>query len=362
MIVIVRCLGPDLVGRDERQVDVGLGLEREVLLGLLGGLLEPLQGHLVLAEVDPLLLLELVGDVVDQRLVPVVAAQVGVAVGREDLEDAVADVEDRDVERAAAEVEDGDLLVLLLVEAVGQGRGGRLVDDPRDLQAGDLAGVLGRLALAVVEVGRDGDHRLADLVAQVALGRLLELAEDHRRDLRRRVVLAADPDLDEVVGPADDLVGDHLLLGPDLVVAPAHEPLDRVDRPRRVGHRLPLGRLADQGLALGGERDDRRRQPAPLLVGDDRDIAPFHHRDHAVGRPQVDPDDLFTFCHDPSPFTDSECGDEGAETEPKPGLDGLDPCRNEPRPRGSAARRAASPPTSLTDHAPSMQRQCQRRS
>ena len=127
-----------------------------------------------------------------------------------------ADVEDRDVERAAAQVEDGDLLVLLLVEAVGQRRGGRLVDDPRDFQAGDLAGVLGRLPLAVVEVGRDGDHRLADLVAQVALGRLLELAEDQRRDLRRRVVLAVDLHLDEVVGPADDLVGDHLLLGLDL--------------------------------------------------------------------------------------------------------------------------------------------------
>ena len=180
-----------LVGRDERQVDVGLRLEREVLLRLLGGLLEPLQGHRVLAQVDPLLLLELVGDVVDQRLVPVVAAEVGVAVGGEDLEDAVADVEDRDVERAAAEVEDGDLLVLLLVEPVGQRGGGRLVDDPRDLEAGDLAGVLGGLALAVVEVGRDGDDGLADLVAQVALGGLLELAEDQRRDLRRRVLLAA---------------------------------------------------------------------------------------------------------------------------------------------------------------------------
>ena len=143
-----------LVGRDERQVDVGLGLEREVLLGLLGRLLEPLQGHLVLAEVDALLLLELVGDVVDQGLVPVVAAEVGVAVGREDLEDAVGHVEDRDVEGAAAQVEDGDLLVLLLVEPVGQGGGGRLVDDPGHLEAGDLAGVLGGLALAVVEVGR----------------------------------------------------------------------------------------------------------------------------------------------------------------------------------------------------------------
>ena len=43
-----------------------------------------------------------------------------VAVGRLDLDDAFADLEDRDVEGAAAEVVDGDRLVLLLVEAVGE--------------------------------------------------------------------------------------------------------------------------------------------------------------------------------------------------------------------------------------------------
>jgi hypothetical protein len=47
------------------------------------------------------------------------------------LEDAVADLEDRDVERAAAEVVHRDRLVLLLVEAVGERRSGRLVDDAR---------------------------------------------------------------------------------------------------------------------------------------------------------------------------------------------------------------------------------------
>ncbi len=75
VMVMARCLGPLLIGRDERQVDVGRGLEREVLLGFLGCLLEPLKGHLIFAEVDPLLFLELIGDVVHQGLVPVVAAQ-----------------------------------------------------------------------------------------------------------------------------------------------------------------------------------------------------------------------------------------------------------------------------------------------
>ena len=73
--------------------------------------------------------------------------------------------------------------------------------------------------------------------------------------------------LDEVVGPADDLVGDHLLLGLDLAVAPAHEPLDRVDRPLGVGDGLPLGRLADEGLALAGEGDDRGVSRLPSWLG-----------------------------------------------------------------------------------------------
>jgi hypothetical protein len=79
------------------------------ILAFSGALLEPLERHPVLAQVDALLLLELVGQEVDDHLVEVVAAEVGVAVGRRDLEDALGEVEDRDVVGAAAEVVDRDL-------------------------------------------------------------------------------------------------------------------------------------------------------------------------------------------------------------------------------------------------------------
>ena len=85
----------------------------------------------------PCVLLELGDEPVDDQVVDVVAAEVRVAVGRDDLHDVVADLEDRDVERAAAEVVDGDDLVLLLVEAVRERGRGRLVDDALDLEAGD---------------------------------------------------------------------------------------------------------------------------------------------------------------------------------------------------------------------------------
>ena len=85
---------------------------------------------------------------VHERPVEVVAAEVGVAVGAEHLEDAVADRQDRAIEGAAAEVVDGDGAGFRCVESVGQGRGRRLVDDAEHVQPGDAAGVARRLPLA----------------------------------------------------------------------------------------------------------------------------------------------------------------------------------------------------------------------
>ena len=60
----------------------------------------------------------------------------------------VGDFQDRHVERAAAQVEHHDLFGFFLVEAIGQRGRGRLVDDPRDFQPRDLAGIFGGLGWA----------------------------------------------------------------------------------------------------------------------------------------------------------------------------------------------------------------------
>ena len=285
-------LGAGGIGGDEGEIDVGALGRAQFLLRLLTGFLETLQGHRVLAEIDPLLLLELIGDVIDEGLVEVVATEVRIAVGADDAEHAVSYLEHRHVERAAAEIEHDDLLLGLLFEAVGERGRRRLVDDSHHLEAGDLTGVLRGLTLGVVEVGRDGDHRLVDLVAEVALGRLLERAEDLRRNLRRGARLVARLYLDVVLGAADDLVGNHLLLAGHFVVAPAHESLDRVDRPPRVGDRLAAGGVADEGFPLVVEGDHARRQPITLFVGDHLGLLPLHHSDDGVGGAQIDADDL----------------------------------------------------------------------
>merc|ERR1719198_106739 len=221
------------------------------------------------------LALELGAEVVHEAVVEVLAAQVGVAGGGLDLEDALLDGEQGHVERAAAEVEDDHVAlagrVVLLVEAVGDGGGGRLVDDAHHVEPGDGPGVLGGLALGVVEVRRDGDDGVLDLAAQELLGGLLHLDQDHRGDLLRGELLR--------LGLVVDL--DHRLL--------RRAGLGVEDGVLGVHRDLVLGGVADEALAVG-EGDVGRRGAVALIVRDDLHAVILPHADARVGGPEVDPD------------------------------------------------------------------------
>ena len=288
-----RCFGPSAVAVMNGRLICVVIVERQLDLRLLCSLVEALERHLVGAQVDALILLELGRHPVDDRLVEVVAAEVVVAVRRLHLEDAVAELEHRHVERAAAEVEDEDRLVgAFLVETVGQrGRGG-LVDDPDDVEAGDLAGVLRRLALRVVEVGGHGDDDVRDRLAEERLGVRLQLLQDHRADLRRGELPAVGDNTRVAVLALNDLVGNDGHLVGDLFPLAAHEALDRGDRVLRIRHLLaPRGR-PDEPLAVLGERDDGRRRAAALGVRDHGRLAALEHGHAAVGRAEVDSNGL----------------------------------------------------------------------
>ena len=69
---------------------------------------------------------------------------------------------------------------------------------------------------------------------------------------------------------------------------PAHEPLDRKYRVRRIRHRLPFCRGADQAFAVLRERHHRRRGAAAFRIRENGRLAAFHDRNTRVGRSQVD--------------------------------------------------------------------------
>ena len=297
-------LGTGRAHGDVGQVDFGLIAGRQLDLGLLGGFLQALQGQHVLGQVNAALLLELGDDVVDDALVEVLAAQEGVTVGGEHLELLLAvhvgQVDDGHVERAAAQVIDDDLAVLVaaLVHAEGQRSCGRLVNDALDFQTGDLAGVLGGLTLAVVEVGRHRDDGFGHFLAQVVLGGLLHLAQHFGRDLRRGQLLVAHFHPGVAVVSLDDLVGHQadVLLDGFFSELAADEALDGEQRVGRVGDGLALGRRADQDLAIIHVGDDGRRGAGTFGVLDDLGGVALHDRDARVGGAQVNTDDFSHVC------------------------------------------------------------------
>ena len=232
-----------------------MGRGRQFDLGLFGGFLQALESELVLFQVDPIVFLELGGEIFDKADVEILAAQESIAVGRFHLEHPIADFEDGDVERAAAEIVDRNRSRSFLIEAVGERPRGRLIDDAQDLEARDLAGVLGRLPLGIIEISRNGNDRLADLLAKIGFGGLLHLLQNEGGNLRRGILFSVGFDPGVAIGRANNLIGDeaHILLGHRIVECPADQPLDREKSPFGIGDTLTLGRLAAKTLPVIGE-------------------------------------------------------------------------------------------------------------
>ncbi|EKJ94259.1 putative NAD-specific glutamate dehydrogenase [Bradyrhizobium lupini HPC(L)] len=284
------------VSRDERQVDFGLLRGRQFDLRLFSSFLEALQSELVVLQVDALILLELAGQILDQTHVEVFTAKEGIAVGGLHFEDAVADFQNGNIEGAAAKVINGDRLAVLLVEAVSECCRGRLVDDAQNIKAGDAAGILGCLALRVVEVGGNGDDGLLDLFTEIGFSGFLHLLQDHRGNLRRGIILVLRLHPGVAIVTLDDLERNKslVLLDGRVFITAADQALYRKQGVRRIGDRLALGRLADKAFAIVGKCHHGRRGTCAFRVFNNFRVLAIHHCDAGVGCAKVDTD---YFCH-----------------------------------------------------------------
>ena len=288
-------LGAGRIGSDERQVDIrGCGA-RQFALGFFRGFFQPLQSHGVLAQVHAVFPQKFLGQVVDDALIKVVAAQVRVAIGGFDFKDAIPEFEDGNVKRAAAKVVHRDFFIALFVQAVREGGRGGFVDDARDLEARDFARVFGGLPLRVIKISGHGDDGFCDRFAEVVFGGLLHFLQHHRRDLGRRIGLAVELHRCQPIGVAHDLIGHFGNFRAHLVASAAHEALDRVNGFARIGHGLAFGNLTDEAFPVLRECDNRGRGAPPFGIWDDHGIAAFHHGDTRVGRSQVNTND-FAHC------------------------------------------------------------------
>ena len=82
------------------------------------------------------------------------------------LDQTVADVQNRDIKGPASEVVNRDGLVFLLIQAVGKSSCRRLVDNALNVESGNLAGIFRGLTLRVIEICRDYDCALNSLIKE----------------------------------------------------------------------------------------------------------------------------------------------------------------------------------------------------
>src|SRR6266436_7270193 len=138
-----------------------------------------------------------------EKIVDVVAAEVRVTIGGKNLENVAFgcgdELEDGNVEGAAAEIVDGDFAALLFVQAVGERGRSWFVDETENFEAGNFTGVLGGLALGVMEIGRHGDDSAVDGLAEMGFGPVFQLAKDESGNLRRSENFLAEHDADDVL-------------------------------------------------------------------------------------------------------------------------------------------------------------------
>ena len=266
---VVKVLRTRCVCGDKWQVNLCLLSAGELLLGVLCSLLEALKCHWVLAEVNAVIGVELVCKPVDNALIPVVTAQVVVAVGCENLNNAVCKIKQGDVEGTATEVEDKNLVVLvLLVQTVSKSCCGWLINDTLNVEASNLTCVLSCLTLCVVEVCRDGNDSVGYRLTEVLLGVCLHLCEDHSADLLWGVVNALNLNNRTTVGASLNLVRDSLDLRLDLIKLAAHETLDGENSVYRVSNSLVLCCLTNNAVTVSTEADDGRSCAVSLCVYD----------------------------------------------------------------------------------------------
>jgi hypothetical protein len=142
------------------------------------------------------LALELLLEVVEQIGVEILTTQVSITCSSLDSEDTALDVEERDIKGTTTEIVDEDVSLLVWLagaETIGDSGGGGFIDDTEDIETGDRTSVFGGLTFykqsdsepswvwllrtVIVEVGRNSDDSLLNLLAELGLSDFFHLRE-----------------------------------------------------------------------------------------------------------------------------------------------------------------------------------------
>ena len=226
-------------------------------------------------------------DPVRHGPVQVVTAQRRIAAGGEHLEDAAPQTQNGNVEGPATQIIDRMDPFGGLVEPIGHGRRGGLVEQTEHLEPGQARRVFGRLALRLVEIGGNRDHETGKFPAQRRLGPPPQHLQNLCGDLDRADVPGPRAQAGHGLIAIDEVIGETPAQVLDVANAAPDHALGGGDRVQRIIHGGGLGLIAHDDGAVD-VADDRGQQVPTLPVREGFGPAATHDGHQGIGGSKVD--------------------------------------------------------------------------
>ncbi|GBE69703.1 hypothetical protein EKINANG_13530 [Enterobacter sp. KINAN-G] len=219
-------------------------------------------------------------------MVEVIAAQRGIPAGRQHFKYPAAQAQDRDIKCPAAEIVNRDHPFLTGIEAVGNRRRRRFVQQTQHVQARQTRGVFGALTLCIIKVGRNGDHHAVQIAAERGRSTLRQRFEDVSRNTNRVQQTGRGRNHRQAVFTGLQLIRQMRVAGLNIGQRAAHHALDGADGIRRIARGVSAGVIADR-VTLLLVVDHGRQQMAALLVSQRFRLAAAHGRHEGIGGTQI---------------------------------------------------------------------------
>ena len=221
-------------------------------------------------QVDPSIRFKFRNNPVHHRHIPIVSTQMGIPIRRLHFKKPVPNIQNRDIKSPTAQIINRNLLILLLIQSVGQRGRRRLVNDPQNFQPSNFPRVFRCLTLTIVEISRHRDHRLGDFFSQLRFRIRLEFGQNKGGNFlgRKRFLLPLHFHFDMGIPilRCHHFVGQPLGLFLHFDKFATDQPLDRKNRVLGIGHRLPLRRLPHHPLPTLRKSHNRRSGARSLRV------------------------------------------------------------------------------------------------
>ena len=216
-------------------------------------------------------------------MVKVFTAQESVTIGGQHFKLLVAinvgNFDNRNVKRTTTQVINRDFAVALngFVHTKSQSGSSRLIDDAFYFQTSDAACVFGGLALAVVKVSRNGNHRFSHRFTQMRFSRLFHFAQDFGRHLwwRQFIVLHFYPSIAIRCFYNFKWQFVDVFLHFGIFKTATNQAFYRINGVSRIGHGLAFGRRTHQDFAAINICHNRRRGACTFCIFDYFGLAIF---------------------------------------------------------------------------------------